>query len=876
MIAKGVAFGPYEILSQIGAGGMGEVWRARDHRLERDVAIKVLLSGEFRDEAAVERFAREARAAGSLNHPGLVTILDVGSTDGAPYIVMEMLEGITLREAMAARLPRRKVIDYAVQIASALAVAHERGIVHRDLKPENVFIASGQRVKILDFGLAKLVEDTRSVDPNRVTSRLLTGAGNVVGTPAYMSPEQVRADLLDARTDIFSFGAVLYEMLAGRPAFDGETAVDTLHKILHTDSAPLETIVPDVPRILAIIARRCLEKQPRERFQSASDLAFELDTLAQMQKGAAAAAPQKRRERTAIIALSLLLAAAVAGLAALAFRKHETPARARSYKQLTFNEGVESFPALAPDGKSFAYVSSQSGNRDIYVQRVDGRGAINVTGDSQDDDSEPAFSPDGAQIAFRSERDGGGIFVMGVTGESVRRLTNEGHNPSWSPDGTQIAVSSVAMELRPHVHLSRGSLSIVDTRSSAKRVLLDAQARGADGDALQPSWSPHGKRIAYWGVSSSGERFISTIDPQTRMVARVVSGRSIYWNPVWAPDGNTLFFGSDADGTLNLWRVGIDEATGAPRAAPEPLSLPAAISGNFSVSRENEITYCTVTRWFRLVAYSLDLARGNTGEPRVVVGGSEDILTFEPSPDGTTIAFTTGGGAQEDVFLANAADGRIRQLTNDVARDRGVTWSSGEKKIYFYSNRSGRYDIWSVDVDGGGLARVTDERDLKGNSANIYSPSVSPDGRTLAVQTSHANFFIHLDRPTGRRFESFANGTFAPNWSPDGTRLIGEAQFSSGRGIFVYSLPTRRVEMLLSHGSSPQWLPDGKRIAFFENDGIGILDLTSGRVTMNVVAPLSGGELNRTTPRLTIDGSTLYVRQTLEQGDVWMVRFGKE
>ncbi|HJQ36654.1 MAG TPA: protein kinase [Thermoanaerobaculia bacterium] len=871
-IAQGVQFGPYEILRRLGAGGMGEVWRARDHRLQRDVAIKVL-PDDFRDEAAMQRFAREARAAGSLNHPGLVTILDVGSTDGSPYIVMEMLEGSTLREAMAARMPRRKVLDYAVQIASALAVAHERGIVHRDLKPENLFITSGQRVKILDFGLAKSIEDTKSVDPNRTTSRLLTGAGNVVGTPAYMSPEQVRAEPLDARTDIFSFGALLYELLAGRPAFDGDTSVDTLHKVLHSDPEPLEKIVPDVPPILAIIVRRCLEKAPRDRFRSASDLAFQLDTLAAVQKSVAVAtAPRKRRDRAAIVVLSLLLAAATAGLAVLAFRRGDAPATVRSYKQLTFNEGVESFPALAPDGKSFAYVSSHSGNRDIYVQRVDGRGAINVTSDSQDDDSEPAFSPDGSQLAFRSERDGGGIFLMGVTGESVRRLTNEGHNPSWSPDGTEIVVSTVPMELRPHYHPFRGSLLTVDTRTGERRLLFDAD-KHVESDAMQPSWSPDGKRIAFWGVSNKGERFIWTIDPRSRAVTRVISGRSTFWNPVWAPDGRTLYFGSDADGTLNLWRVAIDDSTGAPRAAPEPLSLPAAISGNFSVSRENEVAYCTVSRWVRVVGYPLDLARGTTEAPRIIFGGSEEILSFEPSPDGKTIAFTTAGGSQEDVFLANTVDGRTRQLTNDAAKDRGVSWAPNGRTLYFYGNRSGTMDIWSVDADGGALSRVTNERDLATIGAEgLYLPNASPDGKTLVARTNKANVFVHLDRPIGQRVETFGERILSwPKWSPDGSRLLGRV----GNQIVVYSVQTRRLDTISDRGSGPAWVRDGKRIAIFEKERVNILDLQTRRVTTISIAPPPGADVIDETRRFAPDGSMIYVQQALEQGDIWMMRFKK-
>src|SRR4051812_30069374 len=248
-IAKGTALGPYEIVAHIGSGGMGEIWRARDKRIGRDVAVKVLpaLAG---GEDQIRRFEQEARAAGALNHPGLVTIYDVGVTDGAPYIVMELLEGETLREALGdivgSSLPLRKALDYAIQIASALAVAHEKGIIHRDLKPENIFVTADGRVKILDFGLAKLATDATDGDGRNRTGRHLTSSGMVVGTPGYMSPEQVRAHTLDHRTDIFSLGAVLYEMISGRRAFDRDSAVETMNAILKDDLQPLAELDENV------------------------------------------------------------------------------------------------------------------------------------------------------------------------------------------------------------------------------------------------------------------------------------------------------------------------------------------------------------------------------------------------------------------------------------------------------------------------------------------------------------------------------------------------------------------------------------------------------------------------------------------------------
>jgi eukaryotic-like serine/threonine-protein kinase len=902
-IAKGVSLGPYEILSLIGEGGMGQVWRGRDRRIGRDVAVKVLTESFGAGEQAVLRFEQEARAAGALNHPGLVTIFDVGTADGAPYIVMELLEGETLRDAIGdadpVPLPLLKAIDYAIQISSALAVAHEKGIIHRDLKPENLFITTDGRVKILDFGLAKLAADAPSVDGSPGFTRHLTTAGIAIGTPAYMSPEQVRALPLDHRTDIFSLGSVFFEILCGRPAFDGLSAIETMNAVLNVAPPSLNALDPDIPPGLDAIVRHCLEKNPRERFQSTRDLAFQLRTLGGVQntvthvRAPALSAPLplpltgKRRlpRRTIAIAaatIALLLAGVAIGFALFHGRGGPALAGPRTFRQLTFGDGPETFPTLAPDGKSFAYVSSQSGNRDIYVQRVDGRAAINITSDSPDDDSEPAFSPDGDRIAFRSERDGGGIFVMGVTGESVRRLTDIGHNPSWSPDGNRIAVSTVAVGLKPHVHPERGELWIVDTRTGAKRVvhaLRGGSGAAGDSDALQPTWSPHGKRLAFWGFSSGrAQSDIWTIDPDAprpdATAVRVTSDPALHWNPAWSPDGQYLYFGSNRDGTLNLWRVAMEEASGKTAGAQEPLSLPGAISGNFAFSQQGEMAFAAVSRFYRLLALPFDAASGRTGAPRPLFGGSQEILSFEPAPDGRSIAFTTAG-AQEDLFIANADGTRMRQLTNDAARDRNATWAPDGKTLYFYSNRDGVYRVWSIRADGSGLTRITDDRDLAQiGTKNVYTPSVSPDGRTLLVQTERSQVLIHLDRPIPGRLEVIPPGLGLERWSPDGQQIVGAVRDG---GLFVYSLRTRRSEKVLSRRvTSPRWLPDGRNIVFFERQQIGILDLDTRRETTAPFLPPPGKESGYSPGILSRDGSTLYVRQTLEQGDVWLVRLGKE
>jgi Tol biopolymer transport system component len=528
-------------------------------------------------------------------------------------------------------------------------------------------------------------------------------------------------------------------------------------------------------------------------------------------------------------------------------------------------------PSLSPDGKLCAYVSSQTGNRDIYVQRLDGRTATNITSDSQADDSEPGFSPDGSKIAFRSEREGGGIFIMGVTGESVVRLTDTGHNPSWSPDGTRIVFSTAATDYRPNVHTANGDLWIVDTRSQAKHALF---VHTDKGDALQPSWSPHGKRIAFWGISdrATAQRNLWTIDPNDpqppRTLVAVTNDRALKWNPVWSPDGKFLYFGSDADGTLNLWRVAIDEESGKADGAPEPLNMPAAMSGDFTFSPQGEMAFTTITSSFRILAQPFDAASGKVDAPRSLFGGSLTIGSFEVSPDNTAIAFTTLG-SQEDVFIMAANGGRLRQLTNDAAKDRSVTWSPDGKSLYFSSNRDGDDHIWTIRADGSGLARVTDSADLRRLQENgFFAPAVSPNGRTLAGYTPRSGVLVHLDRPITARTERIAEGLTRPQWSPDGKQILWSAKTG---GVVVYSLDTHAARTVLDRGPCPQWLPDNRHIAFFDKDSIGILDLDRGSVAKTPFQQQSDSEHTR----LSRDGSMIYELQTQERGDIWIARFSK-
>ena len=363
-LAAGVRLGPYEVVGSIGAGGMGEVYRAKDTRLSRDVAVKVLPPSFADDPDRLRRFEQEARAAGMLNHPNILAVYDIGSHAGAPYVVSELLEGETLRGRIdGTPLPSRKAIDYATQIARGLAAAHDKGIVHRDLKPENIFVTREGRVKILDFGLAKVAVPMAVDETALITADgHKTQAGMVLGTAAYMSPEQVRAHPVDHRSDIFSFGLVLYEMLSGQQAFKADSAVETMSAILKADPPRLTETRRDLPPDLDRIILHCLEKNPEERFQSAGDIAFNLESIGQSSStsGKAIAHPATARSRWMVPALAAAAVAAGAGLF-YAGRATVPPTPEPQFDQLTFRRGSIQAARFAPDGRTIVYAAGWEG-----------------------------------------------------------------------------------------------------------------------------------------------------------------------------------------------------------------------------------------------------------------------------------------------------------------------------------------------------------------------------------------------------------------------------------------------------------------------------------------------------------------------------------
>jgi predicted Ser/Thr protein kinase len=491
--------GLYRVERELGRGAMGVVFLARDMRHGRHVAIKVLRP-DVGHHVNANRFLREIRIAAQLQHPSIVPLLDSGDANGMKYFVMPYIAGESLRGRLdrEGQLPIDEAIEIARQVADAIDHAHERGVIHRDIKPENILLSS-RHVYVTDFGIAHAV--------GQAAGEQLTETGIALGTPLYMSPEQAAGGgPFDRRADIYSLGAVTYEMLAGTPPFTGSWRVIVARKA--SEPAPSIRVVRDtVPEHVEHAVLRALARVPADRFATAAQFA---EALKRADTYGASSIVARSRRRWLLAGAGGAVLIAGGAYALIAGRPwNSASARHARFEQLTAQPGVEWFPSVSPDGKWLVYSGEESGNRDIYLQSIGGQTPINLTKDSPADDDQPAFSPDGERIAFRSSRDGGGIFVMDRTGEGLRRLTTHGYRPTWSHDGAQIAFASENVDMNPGNSQGISEIWVVSARGNAEPRRLPV------GDAVLPSWSPNGFRIAFMrrlGLPSTGDIVTSRPD----------------------------------------------------------------------------------------------------------------------------------------------------------------------------------------------------------------------------------------------------------------------------------------------------------------------------------------------------------------------------
>jgi serine/threonine protein kinase len=779
----------YNVVEKLGEGGMGAVWKAHDTHLDRFVALKILPAEKLKDAERRRRFTQEAKSASALNHPNIIHVYDIAEADGVPFIVMEYVAGKTLGAWIGRKgLKIGDVLKLSVQIADAVAAAHAAGIVHRDLKPSNVMVTENGVAKVLDFGLAKLTErasgDQDVVETEAMEEKPKTEEGLIVGTVSYMSPEQAEGKVVDARSDIFSFGALLYEMVTGRRAFQGDSKLSTLSAILKDQPTAASTIKPDLPRDLETILNRCLRKDPNRRFQHIADAKIALEELKEQSDSGTLVAERrvvKKRPRGLVWAAALLAVGAMGIVAWFCRPGHGAPKAELKVVPLTSYPGVEQYSSFSPDGNqvAFSWDGEKQDNVDIYVKLIDSPAQLRLTTDPALDSS-PAWSPDGRSIAFIRELSGekAAVILVPAIGGAERRLAEitiglmEGPYLAWHPDGQWLAVTDRSSPSEPE------SLFLLSTETGERR-RLTLPPQNSYGDT-NPAFSPDGRTLAFSRILGFGtgvdldilriENFAPKGEP-TRLVG-ALQGVDTGASPVWTPDGREIIY---SDG--GLWRVKA-KAPGHPN--PERLwalgegynpavSKPGS-DGTFRLAFTR--SYFTSSTWrlplagppsalggrprspIRFIAstyndyhaqYSPDGKRlafesTRSGENTVWVSnadGSEAVPLVSSrgahagspswSPDGQRIAFDWNLGGHWDVYLINLSGGSSVRLTTDPAGSDTPTWSRDGKWVYFGSRHSGRYEVWKVPVDQRGPTGTPVQVTRKGG----YAAVESPDGRFL-------------------------------------------------------------------------------------------------------------------------------------------------
>jgi len=855
---SGARLGPYEILAPLGAGGMGEVYRARDTKLGRDVAVKVLAKPLADDQESLARFEREARVVAALSHPNILAIHDFGTKDGIAYAVTELLEGETLRQRLASgALSLRKSVDYGVRIAQGLGAAHDKGIIHRDLKPENVFVTHDGQVKILDFGLARQQPVAHGVQTSSPTLTRHTDPGTVMGTMGYMAPEQLRGRPADQRSDIFALGALLYEILSGRRAFQGETPAETMAAILKEDPAPLAAIDPAL-RPFDRIVRHCLEKSPEERFQSARDVAFDLAALP------GEWSPEARRPaaslwRRALVGAALLATGIVLGAFLERRIRPSTVPREAVFRTLTYS-GHDSSPAASPDGRTIAFSSDRDGRPRIWLKQLAGGGEAALT--SGPDDF-PRFSPDGSQLLFtRTEGNKASLYRVPLLGGEPRKLVEDVVDGDWSRDGRRIAFIRWAPE--------QGQFVSVIGVAAADGGGAHEVARVENYVLVNPRWSPDDRSIAsVEGRGMTASRALSSIflvsadgGPVRKVAApRLRRGLS---SVAWSGPDEVVYAQAETATTAvgsaariirqNVLTGEIRASLWSPNSS-EVLELVAPGRAVFDArsSRENlreiPLKGGGTPRW---------LTRGNGADRQPVY-----------APDGEWVIFSSTRAGNMDLWAVSTNSGAVRRLTDDEASDWDPALTADGKKLLWSSDRTGHFEIWMGEADGSGARQVSND------GVNAENPVATPDGRwILYISGNPDKRGLWKVRPDGTEASQvIANVSAQPEVSPDGQYILYRT--TSGIGIGVRRLDgtavpfeitfERRRKTPITLGRA-RWMPDGRAIAFVGQDengvnGVFVQDFVPGRDTSSTRRPLGGFDPEASAESFGIspDGSRLVV-----------------
>jgi serine/threonine protein kinase len=843
LVAAKTRLGPYEVLALLGAGGMGEVYTARDTRLDRTVAIKIC-KGRF-----TERFEREARAISSLNHQHICALYDIGREDSVEFLVMEYLEGETL-EARLRRgaLPLEEALRIATQVASALDAAHRKGVIHRDLKPGNVMLTRGG-AKLLDFGLAKRSEPVALSGTNAfgpTATQTLTAEGTILGTFQYMSPEQLEGKETDGRSDIFSFGAMLYEMITGHKSFQGSSYASLIAEVMSTNPPPVSTIQPMASPMLDHIVQRCLAKSPDDRWQSARDLQRELEWISETgsQAGVPAPVAARRRSRERLTWIVAGLAGALL-LAYLGWRLHNTPVVPPHWKlaRLTADAGFSDASAISHDGKLVAYSSdrSQEGERDLYVKQTTGGDPIRLTFDGAGN-TNPDFSPDGSRIVFQSNRDGGGIYEIPAFGGEVRLLAPDGLNPRFSPDGSQVAYWVGAVNVAPAVPGSGAVWVVPWAGGQPQRVGTNFT------NARYPIWSPDSKHLLFIGYTSTKAYESSSLDwwlvpvdggsavrtglydalaraglqgtgPDSRVtLANPFAGLSFPTPSCWLAAANSIIFSAPSGDTSNLWETGISLETGKVNGVFKRLTTGAGDEGDPSCASGDAVTFTNSE--FRTDIWSLpfDLDAGRQkGALERITQGIARRESPSLSSDGRTVAFASNQTGPMNIWLLDLATGKESHVASSSFVQRFPAINASGSKIAFSSFEHGKRLLYTAAL-GGSQEKLCDDC--------LRATVWSHDEKMLLVFGGSPYQVNILDIASHQQTSAFKHPAYNllyARFSPNDRWVSFTARFQPNRSWIMIAptdgprpVPESTWIKIAEEGAEDwaNWSPDGKTLYF--------------------------------------------------------------
>jgi eukaryotic-like serine/threonine-protein kinase len=862
-ILPGRRLGPHEILSAIGAGGMGEVYKARDTRLDRTVAIKVLPT-HLADRAELrERFEREAKTIASLNHPHICTLFDTGHQDDVDFLVMEYIEGETLAQRLVkGALPIQQVMQYAIEIADALDKAHRKGITHRDLKPANIMLTKSG-TKLLDFGLAKLKQDATPVTPESQLATMrgsITGEGTILGTLQYMAPEQVEAKEVDARTDIFAFGVVVYEMATGKKAFEGKSQASLMAKILETDPAPMSALAPMTPPALDHVVKRCLAKDPDDRWQSARDICEQLRWISESGPQTAPAGPsagqQKPANRMAWVAITAVLSVAV--IAAVFFYLHRTPPIEKQAVRFTigppekgaFGLGLSSDTiALSPDGSKVAF-SASTGNSgpQLWVRALDSQSAQALP--RTENGSSPFWSPDSRSIAFSAD---GKLKKITLSSGAVETLAETRPTAgTWSREGVVLFIADNNTLVR--VPESGGTVTPVTT--------LDA-SRSESGN-LWPYFLPDGKHFLYFAESvakpENNAIFVGSLDSKDRKLLVKASS-----NPIYVTEGYLLY---NRLGTLLAQPFDADrlQLTGDAVPIAEGVAFnPFGSYEPFSASDNGVLVY----RGGGGASLTLEwVSRDGAAQPLAATAHNYTFPKISPDGKRVAVGIEEAGGGQ--VWVYDTTRDAISRLTFDGTTNVDPLWTRDGKRIVFKGK--GNHLFWQP-ADGGGAAEqlTSDQR-----SGNDLPGNWSPDGQELLFMETlpvRDLFVLWLKDRKAQPFDTGEVGASSPCFSPDG-RWIAYTSNEAGRTeVYVrpYPGPGGKWQVSTDGGTEPVWNPKGRELFYRSGQKMMEVDYTeqpefaAGKPKMLFEGPYMPSPRSLSDYDVTSDGQRFLMLKASEQ-----------